>query len=225
MKLINATIRPARVLEVLDKVGTIKVASSGMFCEADLENLPPVYPFFPGPRNNFSMVDVDDEVWLLAFSDNPLQLYYFRKDLLTEEYKDLVDDETKDLEVLASRDSGLGKARIYFVERDGWIIQNQDSIIQILGEQILLKTPNAHRTIDISSDGISLGTEGGSAEPAVLGNKLVNTLNILDNLLSAVETAASSTPYTIPIAMAIKPLLPMFSESIDKITSAHVTLD
>jgi hypothetical protein len=171
------------------------------------------------------MVDVDDEVWLLAFSDNPLQLYYFRKDLLTEEYNDLVDDETKDLEVLASRDSGLGKARIYFVERDGWIIQNQDSIIQILGEQILLKTPNAHRTIDISSDGISLGTEGGSAEPAVLGNKLVNTLNILDNLLSAIETAASSTPYTIPIAMAIKPLLPMFSESIDKITSAHVTLD
>ena len=225
MKLVNATIRPATVIEVVDKIGTIKVSSPGMFCEDDKDNLPPVYPFFTGNRCSFSMVDVDDEVWLLSFSDNPLQLYYFRKDLLKEEFEDITTDDTKDLEVLASRDSGTGKARIYFQEKDGWIIQNQDSIIQILEEQILLKTPNSHRTIDISSNGISLGTEGGSAEPAVLGNKLVQTLNILDNVLKSLASASSSSPYTIHLGGVLNAIQPMFSDSIPKITSAHVTLD
>lgn len=225
MKLSNATLRPGRVLEVIDKVGTIKVTSSGMFCEADKDKLPPVYPFFTGNRCKFSMVDVDDEIWLLSFTDNPLQLYYIRKDSLKDEFSDIITDDTVDLEILASRDSGTGKARIYFQEKDGWIIQNQDSIIQILDEQILLETPNKHRTIDISPDGISIGSKGGSAEPAVLGDKLINTLNVLDNILESIKTAAKASPYTIPIGVAIETLLPMYSESIDKITSAHVTLD
>jgi hypothetical protein len=171
------------------------------------------------------MVDVDDEIWLLSFTDNPLQLYYIRKDSLKDEFSDIITDDTVDLEILASRDSGTGKARIYFQEKDGWIIQNQDSIIQILDEQILLETPNKHRTIDISPDGISIGSKGGSAEPAVLGDKLINTLNILDNILESIKAAAKASPYTIPIGVAIETLLPMYSESIDKITSAHVTLD
>ena len=225
MKLIHATIRPGKVLEVLDKVGTIRVSAPGVFCEQDKDNLPPVYPFFLGNRCKFSMVDIDDEIWLLSFSDNPLQLYYMRKDTLKEEFDDIVNDETKDLEVLASRDMGTGKARIYLQESDGWIIQNQDSIIRICDEQILLKTPNSHRTIDISPDGISLGTEGGSAEPAVLGDKLINTLNILDNILDAIKTASLESAYTTPVGKAIEELLQKFSESIDKITSAHVTLD
>ena len=225
MKLVNAIIRPAKVIEVLDKIGNIKVSSPGMFCEEDKDYLPPIYPFFIGNRCKFSMVDIDDEVWLLSFLDNPLQLYYFRKDSLKEEFEDIITDDTKDLEVLASRNSGEGKARIYFQEKDGWIIQNQDSIIQILNDQILLKTPNDHRTIDINSNGISIGSEGKSAEPAVLGNKLEQTLNSLNNLLDALNNACQISPYTMHLKPIFESLLPAFSESIPNIKSNNVTLD
>ena len=45
MKLINGIIRPGEILEVLEN-GKIKASAPGLFSEEDLENLPPIMPFW-----------------------------------------------------------------------------------------------------------------------------------------------------------------------------------
>ena len=45
------------------------------------------------------------------------------------------------------------------------------------------------------------------------------------SILSAIEKAASGSPYTKPISVALKPLLPPLEQQIPKTKSKHITLD
>ena len=85
MKLNKGTMRPGTVLEVLDN-GIIKASAPGLFSFVeDPALLPPIMPWFIGSNSNsFSKVNKYDEVWILNFSDNPQQLYWFRKDPVTD---------------------------------------------------------------------------------------------------------------------------------------------
>ena len=83
MKLINGILRPGNILEVLDN-GKIKASAPGLFSAEDpLELLPPIMPFYElmgGHANSYSTPIVGEECGVLNMQDNPLQLYWFRKD-------------------------------------------------------------------------------------------------------------------------------------------------
>ena len=84
MKLVNGILRPGEVLEVLEN-GKIKASAPGLFSEEDKDLIPPVMPFWEligSHANTFSTPTEGDEVWILNLTDNPLQLYWFRKDNL-----------------------------------------------------------------------------------------------------------------------------------------------
>ena len=68
---------------------------------------------------------------------------------------------------------------IFYTETQGLIIRKNLTFIQFKNEDesILLKNGSTEKVINISDDGISLGTEGTSAEPAVLGDTLEELLN------------------------------------------------
>ena len=86
-----AHIRPGRVLSVEDNKGTIKACCCGLFSEEDeIDKLPPIHQFPLGGANNFSSPSVDDEIWLLFFDDNPLELFYIRKDMFSEHLQELL---------------------------------------------------------------------------------------------------------------------------------------
>lgn len=227
MILAQAQIRPGRVLKVEDEKGTIKAMCCGLFSEEDdLENLPPVYPFPLGGANNFSSPKEDDEIWVMFFADNPMELFYIRKDNFPENLQDILSQDYEECEVLASRELATGMIQLYFTDGDGWIIRNIDSVIQIRKDgSILLDKGSDHRKIDICDNSISLGSEGGSAHPAALGDKIVNSMNILNNILNAISNTAKSNPYTAGLAMTIDMLRPVFEQSIDEIESQHITLD
>ena len=227
MILAQAQIRPGRVLKVEDEKGTIKAMCCGLFSEEDdPEKLPPVYPFPLGGANNFSSPKEDDEIWLMFFADNPMELFYIRKDNFPEHLQDILSQDYEDCEVLASRELSSGMVQIYFTDGDGWIIRNVDSVINMRKDgSILLDTGEDHRKIDICNNSISLGSEGGSEHTAAYGDKVVKSLNILNNILNAVSSASKSNPYTAGISMAIEALRPTFEQSIDEIESMHVTLD
>ena len=76
----NGELRPGTILEVLTDEGVIKASVPGLFSAQDQEVLPPIYPFCVGGSNTFSTPNVGDEVWVLSFTDNLQQLYWFRKD-------------------------------------------------------------------------------------------------------------------------------------------------
>lgn len=227
MILKDGHIRPGRVLEVCDNFGTIKACCSGLFSDNDDPKLlPPVYPFHIGNQNHFSKPNVDDEIWVLFFPTNPQELFYWRKDSIKDTLNEVLTDECNDAEVIASLDSGSGYAQIYFTDGTGWIISNDRAIIQIRKDgSILLDQGSKHRKIDINDDNISIGSEGKSAEPAVLGDKLEKTLEQIHDCLQAVGNAAKMSPYTATIGTTIDPYLQKISDAIDKIKSVHVTLD
>ena len=224
MKLINATIRPGKVLEVLDNKGTIKASAPGLFTSQDKDKLPPIMhaPWGSHP-NSFTTPDKGKEVWIMNFSDNKRQLYWFRKDPFDENNLDTNIQGEKNVEVLCNRKSGLGWATIYFSDNSGWIIKNDESKIQINADgEICLSMNDAHRTIDINSNGISIGSKGSSAHPATYADKLEDILSTINQQFALIKQAANTNPYTTAIGSVIDT---SWSNKIPDIESIHVTID
>lgn len=223
MKLGNAILRPGKVIEVLDD-GKIRASVPGLFSEEYKDKLPPIHPFFTQHTNAYSDPKVYDDVWVLNFYDNPLDLHWFRKDNFPENNKEILQEEN--VEVLCNREAGLGWAQIYFSDGTGWIIRNDESLIQIRKDgSILLQMDWPHRTIDINSGNISLGSEGESAHPAALGDKTQDSITAICGLFNVIATVAKSNPYTMMIGTTIDSLLPDVQKTIGPIASNHVTLD
>lgn len=224
MKLFNAILRPGIIEQVLEN-GEVKVSAPGLFSVQDLEGLPPVYPFFTSSANAYSSPVKGDEVWVLNVTDNPRQLYWFRKDDYKKNNKNLIN--AQNVEVLCNREFGGGMwATIYFSDGSGWVIRNGDSKIQINSDgDILLDTGFPGRVIDINSKNISLGSEGESKHRAAYGDVIEEVINSIYAVLEGVRTAADCNAYTKPIAVALQAKLPTIKERIPEISSGNVTLE
>lgn len=224
MRLCNAILRPGKILEVVDTAGTIKVSAPGLFSnQDDPKLLPPVVPLLLSHSNQYSTPNVGDEVWVLNFIDNTQQLYWFRKDNYAANNED-IQGETN-VEVLCSRESGMGWATIYFSDDSGWYIKNDQTFIQLDSNgNIKLKNPNAHRCIEINSNNISIGSEGESAHPACFADETADLLWKIYMTLNAISKAAYTNPMTAHIGSAID-MIGDWSVDIAKIKSGHVTID
>lgn len=134
MKLINGILRPGTVVEV-GEFGVVKVEAQGLFSkEEDPSKLPPVYPFVDiigNHSNTFSTPIVGDNVWVLNLTDNPLQLYWFRRDSIKTNNPIFQEAGTENVEIICNRNASNGWASLFFSDGTGWIIRNDSSFIQI----------------------------------------------------------------------------------------------
>jgi len=243
MRLADCEMRPGIILNVLDNVGTITASVPGLFSKEDADLLPPIHPLgLGGSSNSFSTPNKGDEVYVIFNHTNPEQLFWIRKDNFTQnngkcgnkvrstggkksESKDGVQAE-KNIEVLSSRESGLGWATIYFSDGSGWVIQNADTVIQLDNEgSIVLSMDKPHQNIEISDNGISLGTLGGSAHPVCHGDKVQKLFENIINTLTLAANAAKTNPYTAAVGTAIETSLKQYQDSPDYINSEYVTVD
>ena len=225
MELEQATIRPGMVLEVLDD-GLIKASAPGLFSFIDdPKMLPPIMPWQIGSNcNSFSQVKQYDEVWIMNFSDNPRQLYWFRKDRV--ENSDNIPMGEENVEVVCNRKVGGDWATIYFSDGSGWVIGKGESVMQIRPNgSIVLDANRPHRCIDINGKNISIGSTGKSAHPAAYGDNTEEALAEILGLLSSVAFAGLKSPHTFAISKAIFSKLGTVSKKISSIASSHVTID
>lgn len=225
MQLINATIRPGTVLEILDD-GNIKASAPGLFSFVDdPSTMPPIMPWFIGNNSNaFSKLNKYDEVWIMNFSDNPQQLYWFRKDRISNNANIPMGEEN--VEVLCNREVAGEWATIYFSDGSGWIIGKGDSIIQIREDgSILLTNDMPNRCIDINAKNISIGSKGESSHPAAYGDSTEAALMSLCVLLNSIAMKALANPYTAAIGAELFEKLPGVINLIPNISSQHVTID
>lgn len=225
MKLDKGTIRPGTVLEVLED-GKIKASAPGLFCfNEDPALLPPIHPWFIGNASNaFSKLKQYDDVWIMNFSDNPQQLYWFRKDNIKDNINIPIGEEN--VEILCNREVGGDWATIYFSDGSGWVIGNGDSIIQIRADgTIALDTGIPHRCIDINGKSISIGSKGNSAHPAAYGDEVTNILNSILAMLNSVAIKAMANPYTMAIGTELMMKVPKITGKLSKISSSNVTID
>lgn len=225
MKLINGILRPGEILEVLDN-GKIKASAPGLFMEDDLQLLPPIMPFWElisSHANSFSTPIVGDEVWVLNLTDNPLQLYWFRKDDHIKTNKELFDEiGTANVEILCNREAGVGYASLFFSDGTGWMLRNDDSKLQIFPDghiEIGMNWP--HRTITIDPEAIKLGD---GAHPAAYGDEVADVLLKICGLLQNAAIAASSTPFTAALAPIFQ-CAQKIQMDIPGIKSTHVKID
>lgn len=223
MKLENGTMRPGTIVKVIDNQGTIKVEAPGLFSIADDPDLlPNVYPLFLFGTNSYSTPLKGDEVWVLNFSDNEQQLYWFRKDNLDDDKSLLTDQEGK-IDILLHRDSYKGWGTLYFSDGSGWVISRDSSKINIDKDgNIHLSHPNPNRTISIGTSGISLGKKDKSDHTACFADQLIPILNSMTLQWSLLKEALKSSPYTIAAAECID--VERWKNDINNIESTNVTL-
>ena len=226
MKLNKGTIRPGIVLEILDN-GCIKAAAPGLLSFVDEPSkLPPIMPWFIGNNSNaFSKLKQYDEVWIMNFSDNPRQLYWFRKDNLSNNVENIPVHE-ENVEILCNREVCGEWCSIYFSDGSGWVISKGESIVKIRPDgSILLSADMPNRCIDINGENISIGSEGTSAHPAAYGDKTEDVLMDLCILLNGIGIKAMANPHTMAIGVDLMSKLPGITKKISDIASEHVTID
>lgn len=225
MKLVNGILRPGEILEVLEN-GKIKASAPGLFTEIDKDLNPPIMPFWEligSHTNSYSTPIVGDEVWILNLTDNPLQLYWFRKDDHVTNNKEIFDETgTANVEILCNRESGIGYASLFFSDGTGWMLRNDDSRLQIFPDgHIELGMNWPHRTVTIDSEAIKLGD---GAHPACYGDEVADILLKICGLLQNASLAAKTSPYT----MALAPIFNVaktIQEDIPGIKSPHIKID
>ena len=226
MNLSKGTIRPGTVLEVFDD-GTIKASAPGLFSFVDdPAKLPPIMPWFIGSNSNsFSKLKQYDDVWLINFNDNPLQLYWLRKDNVSDNAENLPMQE-ENIEIVCNREVRGEWCSIYFSDGSGWVMSKGDSIIKIRPDgSILLSADMPSRCIDINGKNISIGSEGKSAHPAAYGDKTEAVLTDICILLNKVAVSSLANPYTFNIGNTLLMELPSITNKISDISSEHVTID
>ena len=220
--------RPGKVMQVLEK-GRIKASAPGLFSDQeDPDNLPPVYPLLGMHANAFSSVKKDDEVWVLNFRDNDKQLHWIRKD----NYNNCIEnfpttDEAQNVEVIVNREYGDSTwATIYFSNGDGWVIKEDDSIINIKSDgSILLKSKYDKGIVDLNDRGVSIGAEGAASDNAMLYSQWDKWLkNDLCGLLTSFSTTLKANPYTVPAGLSLDALIPKLMNSGMNIKSNYVTI-
>lgn len=226
MKLANGTIRPGVVVDVLGG-GEIKATAPGLFNRMDDPAfLPPIMPWFIGNNaNSYSQPRLFDEVWILNFDDNPLQLFWFRKDYPLDNWEN-IPMNGRNVEVVCNRDIGGEFASLYFSDGSGWVISKGGSMIRINANgDIVLTTGANNRAIAISNNGISLGSANGSAHPVACGDGVEDILTALCTLFNGIAKTALSNPHTAAIGTELMTKLPAISDMIPNVSSQHVTVD
>lgn len=214
--------RPGRVIEVLGS-GNVKVTAPGLFAEEDKDLLPTVMPFFGLHANTYSEPKLDDEVWVLNFDDNPLQLFWFRKDDRTEHNADLEGEEN--VEVLCNREAGTGYATIYFSDGTGWMFRNGSSLMNIRADGTIILNANGNTVLHVTDSGISLGSENESAHPGCFGDETQKALQMISSCLKAIRQAAQPNAYTAAISAAIGSTPENLDQQAGAIISNKITLD
>lgn len=234
MKLINAILRPGRVLEVVDGY-KVRCEAPGLFSKEDpLELLPEIHPFnelIGSHSNTFSMPKVEDEIWVLNLTDNPEQLYWFRKDphvvnninIKVDGVEDVIKDGTN-VEVLCNREVEDGWASLYFSDGSGWMLKNNTSFLEINknGDVKLCKGERDDRSVVINDDKIHLGL--GEEHPGCYADVTEELLKELCNILLETASVAQGTPYTAALAPPLLKVTASVLQRLPEIKSNDVNL-
>ena len=214
MELSQVSMRPAKVLKVVDVVGTIKVSAPGIFTEVDDPDLmPPVYPLFTVSSNSFSTPLVGENVWLLTVRNNPEELFYVRMvdpKNMTNDISNIQGDD--EIECLLRKQADNGWGELYFSSGEGWVVANGTckAVIDNGGN------------INLIGQSVKLGSASAS-DPACKFNELDVALKMICNLFNSIgATTANIAPQ---VSAAIQGLLPSLQAQIPKIKSEKVYIE
>lgn len=185
------------------RLGRVKIKVFGKYDELDEEVIPWAIPYNQLSSGTIYIPKVG-EICNVFFENGDENIPFYTgiaktNDDLLGEY---AEDYPKVWSIVYDKRAGedaLGEVsdertlEIFYTETQGLIIRKNDSFIQFKNEDesILLTNGSTGKVVHISNDGISLGTEGISLEPAVLGDTLET---LLTELITEIGLLVIPTP-------------------------------
>lgn len=188
------------------KLGRVKVKIFGKFDELEDEVIPWSIPYNQLSTGTVIIPKVGDIVNVFFENgDENIPFYFSTIKTSDEAVAELEGDYPKVWSIVYDKrmgEDGEGNAgtertlEIFYTETQGLIIRKNETFIQLKNEDesILLKNGKTQRVINISDSGISLGTEGVSKEPAVMGQTLDNLLADFITKLGSVTVNSPAGP-------------------------------
>ena len=189
----------------LDKI-RIQVKIFGKYDELDPEVIPWSIPYNQLSTGTAIIPKVGDIVNVFFENGDEYVPFYFTTVKNSEEVlAEYGEDYPKVWSLVYDKrmgEDGLGEAgeertlEVFYTETQGLMIRKNNTFIQFKNEDesILIKNGNTEKVINISDDGISLGTEGTSLEPAVLADTLEQLLIDFLGKLELVQVVSPAGP-------------------------------
>ena len=205
-----------------DNLLRVKAAVPGLFDPGTMKNeaLPWIYRFPMCGYQQYSKLMTGTRIWVLRNTKNYYEFWYIP-------FSDLNDNTLRaaksEADVLISRYTGEADAQLYYNKEEGFKT--------ILGANYMQIDPNGN-TINMSNGYSSkvygehyyAGKDGGSYEPMVLGDKLVDLFKQLSSDLDALASAAESSPYTAQLSAPIRNIKLNIDNKYSEITSKDCSL-
>lgn len=219
MRLADCIMRPGRVMRA-DDDGTIRASAPGLFSDVDNpDNMPPIYPMLGVCTGCFSKPSEGDEVWIINNLSNPYQLMWFRKQKCEDIDEKMMSE--KGLNVICYKNDDSGWASIYFADGKGWIINNNDNIINIDKDGNIIMTGNGS-SISLRSNGVNLGSDGQSSHPVAFGDDVAQSFNDIISIMEGMSKIMGSNQITAPLAVPIETQLPILKNRVSQMLSKKV---
>ena len=212
--LVDYEFLPAVIVETDDPLhyGRIKVAAPGAYNSnnSPASHLPWCYPFTMTGNASYASYEKGSKVWLLRNKKRQDENWFIPMYELHDQPQQFINENSdKKPEVISMRNNGGGKSAITYDHGSGYNISTSGSgggagvnvgtnaITTVTGGSSAVKVENAMVTIGASG--------GGEGEPAVLGNKLKEFLNLLlEGLDTFADLLMSDDPRAIPACEFLK---------------------
>jgi len=227
------TIWVGEVIDVEDplKLGRVKIRIFGKFDELDEEVIPWSIPYNQLSSGTI-MIPKIGEICNVFFENGDENIPFYMG--IAKINDDLLDEISDDYPLVWSiaYDKTIGEEKtleIFYTDTQGLMIRKSNSFVQIKNEDesIIISNGSTEKVIHISEDGISLGSEGTSAEPAVLGDTLEELLNSFITELGKISAIATPAGPSGPISGSPTwaGLVQKFQSEWAQFKSTLVTLD
>ena len=200
------------------QLGRVKIKIFSKYDELEEDVIPWAIPYNQLSTGTCIIPKVGDVINTFFENGDDYVPFYFTtirnsQELLAEYGEDYpkVWSLTYDKKLGEDGEGTLGEERtleIFYTETQGLIIRKNLSYIQIKNEDesIFIKNGKTEDVIHINDDGISLGSEGISEEPAVLGDKNVLALKALSKQIDTLSTNILTFCGTQSTASGVVPL-------------------
>lgn len=226
MKLNECEILPGVVIDVEDPkhIGRVKAMVPTWF-DSDVmqkEAMPWIWPIGMCGYQRFSKLENGRKIWVLHNKENDLEYWYWPMFEEIDASKPII-DQYDSTELLLCRGGGeSGNIYIYYNDAEGIVAKIGETKINITNNNEIHIT-DSKSTVQIVGGIITIGKEGDSGEPAVLGDKLKTTLsNLAGNIDKLAE--ALTCPHSPGAQPACRKISQKLNTDIKEILSATVKI-
>lgn len=155
------------------------------------EGLPWIYPLSMIGYQGFSKLMEGSKIWVLRIKNDYKMFWYIPMFEMNANTKEILSNAYNEPDILISRSAGDESIYIYYTDADGLKMQIGNSEINIARDKTIY-IKGGETAITVNNEGkITIGKNDTEFEPAILGNKLVDTLSQLASDLQQVSSVAS----------------------------------